>query len=405
MKLTQRNIGTVTVPSGKSEVIQFDDDIPGFGYRVRISGVATWIFQYKLGNKQRRLTLGKASAIKPQDAREVASKLHARVKLGEDPAGDKIESRAKAAETFGSILRPFLSVKKTELKARSFQEVARHLLQRARRLHGMQLSAIDRRTVANLLTNLAANSGPAAANSIRASLSAFFGWAMREGLAEANPVIGSNKAAVNASRDRVLSDDELRLVWNALGDDAYGNILRLLALTAQRRDEIGALRWSEINLDKALISLPAERTKNSRPHDIPLSPAALSILGARPRFAGSELVFTGGRYGFGGWSNYKVALDARIAAKGTVLPWRLHDLRRTAATRMAELGVLPHIIEAVLNHVSGHKSGVAGIYNRATYENEKRQALSVWAEALDAIVSGRSSKVVTMPKGGVQHGR
>jgi integrase len=398
MKLTQRDVGTVVVPSGKSEVIQFDDAIPGFGYRVRVSGAATWIFQYKLGSKQRRLTLGSAKAIGAKNAREIASKLHARVRLGEDPAGDKIESRAKAAETFGSILQPFLSVKKTELKARSFQEVERHLLQRARRLHGMQLSAIDRRTVANLLTNLAANSGPAAANSIRASLSAFFSWAMREGLAEANPVIGSNKAAVNASRDRVLTDDELRAIWNAVGDDAYGDIVKLLALTGQRRDEIGALRWSEVNLDKALISLPAERTKNSRPHDIPLSPAALSILEARP-LARSELVFTGGRYGFGGWSNYKIALDARIAAKGAIAPWRLHDLRRTAATRMAELGVLPHIIEAVLNHVSGHKSGVAGIYNRATYENEKRQALSVWAEALDAIVTGRSSKIVAISKG------
>jgi integrase len=97
-----------------------------------------------------------------------------------------------------------------------------------------------------------------------------------------------------------------------------------------------------------------------------------------------------------GWSSYKLSLDARIAAKGTISPWRLHDLRRTAATRMAELGVLPHIIEAVLNHVSGHKAGVAGIYNRATYQSEKRQALSIWAEHLLAIVEGRESKIVSM---------
>jgi integrase len=391
MKLTKPNTGSVTVPVGKSEVIHFDDDIPGFGYRLRASGSATWIYQYKIGARHRRLTLGLAKAITPQDARKLASELHAKVRLGQDPAGEKAESRAKAAETFGAILPSYLLVKRGELKPRSFVETQRHLMVHAKRLHGMALTAIDRRTIAGLLSGLAANNGPALANSVRASLSSFFSWAMREGVGAANPVIGSNKATVNPSRDRVLSDDELRLIWAGLSDDAYSDILRLLALTAQRRDEIGALRWSEVNVDKALISLPAARTKNSRPHDIPLSDLALAILKGRPRFG--EHVFSGGRNGFRGWSNYKPALDGRI---GSIAPWRLHDLRRTAATRMAELGVLPHIIEAVLNHVSGHKAGVAGVYNRATYAAEKRHALNLWAEHLVAVVEGRESKVVPM---------
>src|SRR5262249_55813403 len=162
-----------------------------------------------------------------------------------------------------------------------------------------------------------------------------------------NPVIATNKAVTGGARDRGLNADELRLIWNGLGDDPYGDIVKLLALTGQRRDEIGSLRWSEIVFDKALISLPATRTKNSKPHDIPLSPAALEILKARPRLAGCEFVFTTGASGFRGWSNCKAALDRRIDA---IAPWRLHDLRRTCATRMADIGVLPHIVEAVLNH-------------------------------------------------------
>jgi integrase len=395
MRLTKINISKVSVPSGKNEIIQFDDDIPGLGLRVRSGGSRSWIFQYRQGNKQRRLSLGAASAITAHNARRRASELHARVRLGQDPGGEKIENRIRAVETFGSVLKPYLMHKKAALKQRTYQEVERHLLQHAKRLHGMQVTAIDRRTVATLLAELAANSGPALANSVRASLSAFFSWAMREGLTEANAVIGTNKAAANGARDRVLGDSELRSIWNALGTTSYGDIARLLALTGQRRDEIGGLRWSEVDLDKAVITLPAERTKNGRPHDIPLSDPALSILRARPRLAGRDYVF--GASGFAGWSNCKRELDARIAGKGAIQAWRLHDLRRTVSTRMHDdLQVQPHIVEAVLNHVSGHKGGVAGVYNKATYAKEKAIALAQWATHLEAIVGGKRSKVISM---------
>jgi integrase len=390
MKLTKANVSKIALPPGKSEVIVFDDDVPGWGLRIRAGGSATWIFQYRQGSKQRRLTLGSATAITAQNARERASQLHASVKLGEDPAGQKIESRARAVETFGSVLQPYLVHKKAGLKPRTYEEVERHLLMHAKRLHGLLLTTTDRRTAAALLTDLAANNGPNLANSVRASLSAFFSWAMREGLAEANPVIGTNRAATNGARDRVLSDSELRSIWAALGDNDYGNIVRLLALTGQRRDEIGGLRWHEVNLDKAVISLPADRTKNSRPHDIPLSPAALSILKHQTRFAGA-CVFGSGADGYRGWSNNKTMLDARIAGNGAIAPWRLHDLRRTVSTRMHDdLGIPPHIVEAVLNHVSGHRAGVAGTYNRATYSKEKAVALTRWAKHLLAIV-GRAA--------------
>jgi integrase len=376
----------------KSGTIIWDDKIPGLGLRKYAGGSATWIFRYRIGGLQRNMKLGNASALNVKNARESARPLYAAVMLGKDPAGERAEARAKVVESFGSILVLYLARKRAELKPRSFEELQRHLEKHAAPLHKADLATIERRTIAGLLTNLAASSGPTLANSVRSSLSSFFGWAMREGLADVNPIIATNKAVVLASRDRVLSDAELKQIWAALGDDPYSDILRLLSLTACRRDEIGSLRWSEVDLDKAQIVLPGSRTKNSREHIVGLSNPALEILKARPHL--SDFVFTTGRGGFKGWSNLKPALDRRIAAKSAIADWRLHDLRRTAATGMANIGVLPPVVEAVLNHVSGSKAGVAGIYNRSTCEAEKRRALDLWGEHLLAVVEGRKSKVV-----------
>src|SRR5262249_25286277 len=181
MRLTKANVSKIAVPHGKSEHIQFDDSVPGFGLRIRVGGSRNWVFQYRIGAKQRRISLGAASAISAQNARERAGELHARVKLGQDPGGEKIENRIRAVETFGTVLKPYLMHKKAALKLRTYAEVERHLLQHAKQLHGLQVTAIDRRTVAALLAGLGANSGPALANSVRASLSAFFSWAMKEG--------------------------------------------------------------------------------------------------------------------------------------------------------------------------------------------------------------------------------
>jgi integrase len=184
-------------------------------------------------------------------------------------------------------------------------------------------------------------------------------------------------------RDHVITDLELKAIWQACQNDDYGCIVRLLILTAQRREEVAAMTVGELDLadpKAARWSIPKERTKNGFPHDVPLSAAALEILSAAPKREGRELLFGSGEGGFQGWSKAKAALDKRISKTGAkVRPWRLHDIRRTVATRMADLGTLPHVIEAILNHISGHKGGVAGIYNRATYAKEKRQALDTWA--------------------------
>ena len=172
----------------------------------------------------------------------------------------------------------------------------------------------------------------------------------------------------------------LRQIWNGLDDDDYGDVIKLALLTAQRRAEIGDIRWSEIDLDRALLVLPAARTKNKRPHIVPLSAPALAILRKRHR-GQRDLIFGHEALGFTSWSSFKAGLDSRVK----IGPWRVHDLRRTAATRMADLGVLPHIIEQILNHASGHKSGVSGTYNRSHYETETRAALDLWAKHVMAI--------------------
>ena len=333
------------------------------------------------------------------EARRRAKTALSKVHLGHDPQMEKVERRAQAAVTLGKVVDSYLSRSKTRLKPRSHAEVERYLRKRWATLHERPLQNIRRQDVALHLGEIAANNGPVAANRARSALSALFAWAIGEGLADANPVVGVNKATDENSRERVLSDDELRAVWECAGAGDYGAIVRLLILTGQRREEVGGLRWSELDLPKGLWRIGAERAKNGRAHEVPLSTAAIGILQARERRDGRALVFGEGMGPFQGWSTAKALLDKRIAqAGGKGNPWRLHDLRRTVATRMADLGTQPHVIEAVLNHISGHKGGVAGIYNRAAYADEKRQALALWADRVDALASGRASNIVSIAK-------
>ena len=190
---------------------------------------------------------------------------------------------------------------------------------------------------------------------------------------------GTGKADEGNGRDRVLTQDELRKLWLNLGDGHFADIVRLLLLTGQRRSEIGGLTWTEVDFGRKLIVLSPERTKNSRQHEVPLSAQALAILERQPRRNSTEFVFSK----YMNWADAKAKLDQRAG----IAPWRLHDLRRTCATGMAELGVQPWYVEAVLNHQSGHKQGVAGTYNRAKYTDEMRSALQRWADYLEKITA------------------
>jgi integrase len=398
MKLTATTLRSLALPHGLRERTFFDDELAGFGVRIRAGGSRTWIVQYKIGDKHRRLTLGPVNALDPGKARATAKDILAAVRLGKDPAAEKAEQREKLAETFGALLPRFLARQRQRLKPRSYEEVERHLLAHAKSLHSHAVESIDRRTIAIRLAEIAEQNGPSAANRVRASLSAYFMWLAREGIIESNPVAFTNKAVEGGARDRVLQDTELAAIWRAAGDDHYGIIVKLLILIGARRDEIGGLRWSEINLDDAAITLPGERTKNRREHVIPLSDAALAILQAQPRRLQPDgdprdLVFGHGDRGWQDWSGSKSDLDARI--QNPIADWRLHDFRRTLSTTLHDrLGVLPHIVEAILGHVDGHRAGVAGVYNKALYLDERRRALAKWADHVEALVTGKRAATV-----------
>jgi integrase len=394
MKLTPTTLAELSPPDGQSEALVFDDDMPGLGLRLRASGTRTWLFQYKIGRQNRRVTIGDAGVVPLAKARKTAADLHARVRLGGDPAGEKAEGRARAGDTMAAALVAYIPHQKSRIKPSSLKGVERHLLKHCRPLHPLELAKIDRRTIATRMTAIATKSGPIEANRVRASLAAFYSWAIREGLTDMNPAAGATQRP-EKSRDRVLEDAELRAIWAATaGDTDYHAIVRLLILTGCRVAEIGSLRWSEIDGDRIL--LPASRTKNGRAHVVPLAAAARAIIDARPRRADRDFVF-GREQGrpFTGWSVTKVTLDERLG--DAVAHWTHHDMRRTAATKMAEMGIAPHIIEAVLNHVSGHKHGVAGVYNRAAYEPQKQHALNAWADHLLAIVEGRAVTGTVVP--------
>src|SRR6516225_1579211 len=281
MKLTATTVRTEELPKGKSEAIFFDDEIPGFGLRLREGGSRSFIFQYKQGAKGRRMALGIASPDTIGDARKAAAKLHARVRLGEDPASDKAEARAKAAHTFLAATQEYLGGKRTQLRPRTYPDLERHLLKHSKTLHELQLTKITRADIATVIAAVSKNSGGVTANRVRTSLSGFFTWAMQQGVADTNPVVGTMRNE-EQSRDRVLTPAELRLIWDELGDDDFGSIIKLLALTGQRAAEIAGLTWSEIADDDTII-LAGERTKNRRPHTVPLSAPAAAIISAQPK--------------------------------------------------------------------------------------------------------------------------
>ena len=370
----------------------WDTVVQGFGVRRQKDG-AYYYLRFRKNGVQRMRSIGRhGSPWTPDTARNEAKRLLGLAVGGSDPFAKPL-----LTETFGAEVIRYLERKRLAMKLRAFEEVERHLTNHAAPLHKLRLAEIDRRTIAVRLGEIETASGPVARNRVRSSLSALFGWAVTEGLLDANPVQGTAKLDEGGSRERVLTQQELAELWSALDAEPnpqFADIVRLLILTGQRREEVGSLCWSEVADDRAI--LPPERTKNSRQHEVPLSRQAQTILARQPKRKGRDFVFGIGEAGFSGWSDCKARLDQALLAarrqtnrKAKAMPdWRLHDLRRTCATGMAELGVQPHIIEAVLNHVSGHKGGVAGIYNRARYAEEVRAALARWADHVAALASG-----------------
>jgi integrase len=368
----------------------WDTAVQGFGVR-RQQSAAVYVVKYRAGGRQRFVTIGPHGRWTPDLARKEARRLLGLVAGGNDPADAKAVAALQAGDTLGKIAGEYLKHAKHSQRPRTYTETERYLLKSFKRLHPLSVFEIRRRNVASALTDIAARQGPVAASRARAALSAMFNWAIGDGLEiAANPVLGTNQPAEPRSRDRVLTDAELKAIWLGCGDDDYGRIIRLLILTGQRRGEIGGMQWSELNLPDGLWTIPGTRTKNHREHTVPLVPAALALISDQPRRNDRDFLFGNSVRGYSAWTQSKSALDRHIE----LAPWTVHDIRRTAATVMADrLGVLPHIVEAILNHVKGHRSGVAGVYNRAKYLEEMRTALTRWSDHVARIVKGKPTSL------------
>jgi integrase len=394
MKLTNDTVAALS--PGKVERIEWDDDLPGFGVRLR-GGSKRWVVQYRVGLQQRRESLGDTRKVKLEDARKVARQRFAQVELGVDPAAERAKARLSATAaklTLAAVAERYLDAKKDIQRPSTFKQAKLHFTSHWKPLRDLPIDAIKRADVAARLQEIIKAHGRTSAARARGNLSALYGWAMREGLCENNPVVATNDPVEGIrARERVLADDEIRIIWNACQDDDFGRIVKLLLLTGCRREEIGGLKRTEIDFASGVMSIPGERTKNHRTLQLPLPSAAIEILRSAPHRDGRDHVF--GRGGYTAWSYSTLKLNARVTeSEGKPLAlWTLHDLRRTFRTGLGKLGVAPHIAELCINHV---KTGVEAVYDRHRYQGEIKAALVLWAEHVQALVEGRRAKVVSL---------
>jgi integrase len=396
MKLTARAVAALMLPEGKTDAIYFDDDMPGFGYRLRKSGdkvARSWVTQYRHGGATRRITL--KEILSAEQARGEAKRLLALAALGQDPATEKKRQASADRFTFSALVEQYLAAKKPDVRPRSFTETQRYLQgPYFKPLHNTPVDSITRRDVSTRVLTITRENGQVAAARARSALSGMYAWGMASGLTEVNPTIGTPKPKAAPPRDRVLSDDELLRIWRTAGDDDFGRIVKLLIATGQRRSECGGMAWTELrDIDgpRPTWSIPSQRVKNGRAHSLPLGSLALEIIRSVPEVLGRDCLF-GARAdgGFTSWAEHKGLLDARLGDQ--VRPWRLHDLRRTFCTRLNDIGVEPHICEQILNHQS-HRGGTVGAtYNRSKYARAVENAMAAWDRHLRALIEGRDEQ-------------
>ncbi len=386
-KLTDLMIEKSPFPAtGRTEV--WDTLLPGFGLRVG-ARTKSFVLLYRFKSEKRRLTLGQYPSCKLSDAREAARAILRNVVDGIDP--EATQNQAPAAET-SPIVRDALArfiTRKVQPNRRDWREIQRMLRRDFERRFGdLAVASVTQRDINDLVGDVVDRGAGVQANRLLANLKLFFAWCAEQQYVQASPAAAISKPRRERPRERVLSTAELARIWRAADAQGYpfGPIVKLLILTAQRRDEVAEMRWSEVDLDGALWSLPAARTKSAAAHQIHLSAAAVAVLKALP--GGGALLFTKtNETPTSGWSGAKHRLDRRLMAPGPeigppapIAHWTLHDLRRSAATGMAELGVAPHVVDKILNHVQGTIRGVAAIYNRHPYGAERRDALDLWAK-------------------------
>ena len=370
----------------RGQVEIWDPRIPGFGVRVSHAGTKAFVLVYRFNGRSRRLTLGRYPTLKLADARALAQEALRALAHNEDPAAKKVRARrSAAADGFEGFVSRFVEMY-ARPKNRSADETERLLRREFVSAWGNRpIGEIGKHDVLSVLDGLMRVEKHTTANRSLAAIRKLFNWAVERGMLEQSPCTGIRAPAKTVKRERVLTDEELKIVWACAEEMGYpyGHLVHLLVLTAQRLGEVAGMRWVDINREQALWSLSSEQTKSARMHDVPLPAMAMRIIATIPRVS-DELVFPArGRDNvISGFSKWKMRLDQAAGIE----EWRTHDLRRTAATGLARLKVSPHVIERILNHTTGTLGGVAGIYNRFQYIPEMRAAFELWAEHVGTLM-------------------
>lgn len=390
-----------------------DAATPGLYLVVQPSGKKSWTVRYRNGAKHRRMSLGRFPAVTLADARAKAREVQAAAAEGHDPAGERehqraerIDARLSERDRVKTLFTQYAKRHLASLKSGAVveRELQRHVVDR---WGDRDIHEITRRDVLDLLDEIADSGRVVTANRVRAYLNKFLSWCVERDVIDASPAMGVKPVAKERSRDRVLSDEEICWLWRACEDlgQPWGPLGQTLLLTGQRLGEVVGMTDAEINGDE--WHLPAARTKNGRAHVVPLSPAAQDVLRAMERIEGRAGLYhtTTGETPLSGFNRGRDRIAKRmeeIAAteRGgsiTIPRWTFHDLRRTAATGMARLGQPVAVVEAVLNHVSGAVSGVAGVYNRHAYSDEKRIALEAWSRFVADLVNDQAAGENVVP--------
>lgn len=409
MKLTAQNVDRMQ-PTDKRQQIA-DDNCPGLNLIVQPTGKRSWAVRYRVQGTHRRMTLGGYPDLSLKDARQRAREVFAAAAEGRDPAEEvraakvpKENDRDKVKTLVAQYAKRRLSKLKSGATAK--RELERHVVAEwgERDIH-----EIAKRDVIDLLDEIADSGREVTANRVRAYLNTFLNWCVDRDVLDMSPATGVKPVAKEKSRERVFSDDEIRWFWQACEDlgQPWGPLGKVLLLTGQRLGEVVGMTDAEIN--GCTWHLTSDRTKNKRAHDVHLSEPVRAVLAGVERIAGDAGLYhtTTGATPLSGFHKGRDHIASGMAVvaeeeQGRVVDiphWTFHDLRRTAATGMARLGIPVRVTEAVLNHVSGSGGGIVAVYQRHDFADEKRQALDAWARFVVDLVEGGAGNVVQLEAG------
>jgi len=402
-RLTQRSVEAAVCPSGRKDALMFDGETRGFGVRITAAGSKVFLAQYQGATGKRRVAIGPFGVLTVEEARNRAKAILGDAAEGRDPFAERrataaaqrsaeLAARALAAEeafTFGRLVAAWEAARAGDRRP-SYLAVAtaamrRHFAEWANR----PASSITTAEAVRTLDDIKATVGATAANRCLSYARAAYGWAEKRQMVAGNPLHGIEAPSREKARDRVLTGEEVGVIWRAadrLGDPARG-FVRVLLLTLQRRDEVAGLRWDELSADLETWTLPARRAKNGKAHVVHLAEPTRAILAKIEPVRGCPFVFcAASRKPVSAFSAMKRGLDAAIATErqkagslAAMSGWTMHDFRRAGVTALASMGFPPHVCDRLLNHVGGSISGVAAVYQRAEFLSERKAALDAWA--------------------------